>query len=57
MAAWKDGGANDICPAGFSVPTEAVLGDEIAKSGISGSNGAATRAFTSFLVKGEVTSP
>ncbi|SSC07294.1 inverse autotransporter beta domain-containing protein [bacterium endosymbiont of Bathymodiolus sp. 5 South] len=49
MAAWKDGGANDICPAGFSVPTEAVLGDEIAKSGISGSNGAATRAFTSFL--------
>jgi hypothetical protein len=45
----KDGGANDICPAGFSVPTEAVLGDEIAKSGISGSNGAATRAFTSFL--------
>jgi hypothetical protein len=23
--AWADGGANDICPAGFSVPTEAEL--------------------------------
>jgi hypothetical protein len=23
--AWKDGGSNDICPAGFSVPTEAEL--------------------------------
>jgi hypothetical protein len=22
MAAWADGGANDICPPGFSVPTE-----------------------------------
>jgi hypothetical protein len=25
MAAWADGGANDICPRGFSVPTEAEL--------------------------------
>jgi hypothetical protein len=23
--AWADGGANDICPAGFSVPTEEFL--------------------------------
>jgi hypothetical protein len=23
--AWANGGANDICPAGFSVPTEAEL--------------------------------
>jgi hypothetical protein len=21
VAAWKDGGSNDICPVGFSVPT------------------------------------
>ena len=27
--AWKDGGKNDICPAGFSVPTEADLKAEI----------------------------
>ncbi|VVH66076.1 hypothetical protein BSPLISOX_2673, partial [uncultured Gammaproteobacteria bacterium] len=25
MAAWADGGVNDICPAGFSVPTKAEL--------------------------------
>ena len=25
IAAWADGGKNDICPAGFSVPTEAEL--------------------------------
>jgi hypothetical protein len=25
MAAWADGGDNDICPKGFSVPTEAEL--------------------------------
>jgi hypothetical protein len=25
MAAWADGGANDICPKGFSVPTKAEL--------------------------------
>ncbi|VVM18775.1 hypothetical protein BSPWISOXPB_918 [uncultured Gammaproteobacteria bacterium] len=24
-AAWADGGSNDICPVGFSVPTEAEL--------------------------------
>jgi hypothetical protein len=26
-AAWADGGVNDICPAGFSVPTEEELKD------------------------------
>ena len=25
MTAWKNSGNNDICPAGFSVPTEAEL--------------------------------
>jgi hypothetical protein len=25
IAAWKDGGVNDICPAGFSVPNKGEL--------------------------------
>jgi hypothetical protein len=29
MAAWADGGANDICPPGFSVPTEAELAADV----------------------------
>ena len=31
-AAWADGGKNDICPAGFSVPTEADLKKELGSS-------------------------
>jgi hypothetical protein len=33
--AWKDGGANDICPVGFNVPTNLELKNEINKAGIS----------------------
>ncbi|CAC9433736.1 hypothetical protein [uncultured Gammaproteobacteria bacterium] len=29
MAAWADGGANDICPKGFSVPTKAELAADV----------------------------
>jgi len=32
-AAWKDGGVNDICPAGYSVPTLSDFYDEIRKGG------------------------
>ena len=32
IAAWADGGKNDICPAGFSVPTEAELKKELKKA-------------------------
>jgi hypothetical protein len=28
MAAWANDGVNDICPAGFSVPTKAELKEE-----------------------------
>jgi hypothetical protein len=31
--AWKDGGANDICPVGFNVPTNLELNNEINKAG------------------------
>jgi hypothetical protein len=29
MAAWADGGDNDICPKGFSVPTKAELAADV----------------------------
>ncbi|CAC9525522.1 hypothetical protein [uncultured Gammaproteobacteria bacterium] len=32
--AWADGGVNDICPAGFSVPTKAELKEDIIDAGI-----------------------
>ncbi|VVH66858.1 hypothetical protein BSPLISOX_3156, partial [uncultured Gammaproteobacteria bacterium] len=43
--AWKDGGANDICPVGFNVPTNLELKNEINKAGISNRS----EAFSSFL--------
>ncbi len=45
IAAWKDGGKNDICPAGFSVPTEAELTAETTGAKITIS----TEAASSFL--------
>ena len=47
-AAWKDGGSNDICPAGFNVPTEAELkADTIDATTTKVTNG--VKAFSSFL--------
>jgi hypothetical protein len=34
MAAWANDGVNDICPAGFSVPTKAELKEDIIDAGI-----------------------
>jgi uncharacterized protein (TIGR02145 family) len=45
IAAWADGGKNDICPAGFSVPTEAELTAETTGAKITIS----TEAASSFL--------
>jgi hypothetical protein len=41
-AAWADGGKNDICPAGFSVPTEADLKKELGSSKTYGVSDAAS---------------
>jgi uncharacterized protein (TIGR02145 family) len=46
--AWVDGGANDICPTGFSVPTEAVLMADTINATTTEITSAAT-AFSSFL--------
>jgi len=46
--AWVDGGSNDICPAGFSVPTEAELAAETTKTTKASITNTAT-AFSSFL--------
>ncbi|VVH61301.1 hypothetical protein BSPWISOX_1775 [uncultured Gammaproteobacteria bacterium] len=43
--AWANGGANDICPAGFSVPTEAELTADTISANITGN----ASAFSSFL--------
>ncbi|SHN89438.1 inverse autotransporter beta domain-containing protein [bacterium endosymbiont of Bathymodiolus sp. 5 South] len=43
--AWANGGANDICPAGFSVPTEAELAADTISANITGN----ASAFSSFL--------
>ena len=51
-AAWADGGVNDICPAGFSVPTEAELvADTIHDGAYTGTNDItnSATAFSSFL--------
>jgi len=51
-AAWKDGGSNDICPVGFSVPTDAELkADTIHDATYTGTNDITntTTAFSSFL--------
>ena len=42
VKAWKDGGKNDICPAGFSVPTEADLKAETTNKTIQNINDAAS---------------
>ena len=42
MDAWKDGDKNDICPAGFSVPTEADLKAETTNKTIQNINDAAS---------------
>ena len=47
-AAWADGGANDICPAGFSVPTEAELTADTISATTTDITDSAT-AFASFL--------
>ncbi|SMN17479.1 hypothetical protein CRYPA_1949 [uncultured Candidatus Thioglobus sp.] len=48
VSAWSSGGANDICPSGFSVPTEAELvADTINATTTDITNGAT--AFSSFL--------
>jgi len=47
-SAWADGGANDICPAGFSVPTEAELTADTAGATTTDVINSAT-AFSSFL--------
>jgi hypothetical protein len=44
-AAWTDGGVNDICPVGFSVPTKEELMVEITKANITNT----VSAFSSFL--------
>ena len=44
-ASWANGGANDICPAGFSVPTEAELTADTINANITGN----ASAFSSFL--------
>jgi hypothetical protein len=47
-SAWADGGANDICPAGFRIPTEAeLIAETTGASTVPVVNSAA--AFTSFL--------
>lgn len=47
-SAWADGGANDVCPSGFSVPTEAELtADTTSATTVDVTNGAT--AFDSFL--------
>ena len=38
--AWADGGINDICPAGFSVPTKAELKEDIIDAGITSADAA-----------------
>jgi len=51
-AAWKDGGSNDICPTGFSVPTDIeLIADTIHNNTYPGSNDItdAASAFSSFL--------
>jgi uncharacterized protein (TIGR02145 family) len=46
--AWADGGANDICPGGFSVPTEAeITADTMSATTTDVTN--TTTAFSSFL--------
>ncbi|SMN16512.1 extracellular nuclease, putative [uncultured Candidatus Thioglobus sp.] len=48
VSAWNSGGANDICPSGFSVPTEAeITADTISATTTDITNGAT--AFSSFL--------
>ncbi|BAS67065.1 inverse autotransporter beta domain-containing protein [Bathymodiolus septemdierum thioautotrophic gill symbiont] len=47
-AAWADGGSNDICPAGFSVPTEAELTADTISATTTDITNSAT-AFSSFL--------
>jgi uncharacterized protein (TIGR02145 family) len=47
-SAWADGGANDICPAGFSVPTEAELTADTISATTTDITNIAT-AFSSFL--------
>lgn len=47
-SAWTDGGANDVCPSGFSVPTESELtADTTNATTVDVTNGAT--AFNSFL--------
>ncbi|CAC9647409.1 hypothetical protein [uncultured Gammaproteobacteria bacterium] len=45
IAAWKDGGVNDICPAGFSVPSTAELKEDTLNSDVKNT----ATAFSSFL--------
>ncbi len=45
VAAWKDGGVNDICPAGFSVPSIVELTEYINNFGVKNT----ATAFSSFL--------
>jgi uncharacterized protein (TIGR02145 family) len=47
ISAWADGGANDICPAGFGVPTETEITADTIGATISVTNTAT--AFSSFL--------
>ncbi len=47
-SAWADGGSNDICPAGFSVPTEAELTADTISATTTDITNSAT-AFSSFL--------
>jgi uncharacterized protein (TIGR02145 family) len=47
-AAWADGGANDICPAGFSVPTNAEIIADTSEATTTTVTGGTT-AFSSFL--------
>ncbi|WP_162262072.1 inverse autotransporter beta domain-containing protein [Bathymodiolus septemdierum thioautotrophic gill symbiont] len=47
-AAWADGGSNDICPAGFSVPTDAELAADTTGATTTDIINSAT-AFSSFL--------
>lgn len=47
-SAWADGGVNDICPAGFSVPTEAELTADTLSATTTDITNSAT-AFSSFL--------
>lgn len=48
IAAWANGGANDICPAGFSVPTKAELAADTISATTTDTINTAT-AFSSFL--------